>query len=162
MNSLAFKSPIGVIEICENEGFLVSLTIYGDEKSCCIEPIQNEYSENSQVLIETKKQLQEYFDGHRKEFDIPIKLNTTEFISKVLHEVKNIPYGETDSYGNIALKVGNSMASRAVGMANNKNPVPIIIPCHRVIAKDGKLRGYAYGLDMKEYLLNLERENVKY
>ena len=82
-------------------------------------------------------------------------------MKKVWRELLNIPYGETRTYKEIAEKIGNPKGARAVGMANNKNPIPIIIPCHRVIGKNKKLVGYALGLDMKEFLLNLERKNKK-
>ena len=107
-----------------------------------------------------KKQLDEYFAGIRKEFDIPIKLEGTDFQIKVWKELLKIPYGETCTYLDIAKHIGNPKAYRAVGMANNKNKIMIIIPCHRVIGSNKKLVGYAGGLDVKEKLLKLEKENV--
>lgn len=120
---------------------------------------------NSSKKIETKEikkayiELKEYFEGGRKVFDIPIKLNGTNFQKKVWEELLKIPYGETKSYLDIAKSIGNPKACRAVGMANNKNKIIIIVPCHRVIGSNKKLVGYAGGLDVKEKLLNLEKAN---
>ena len=107
---------------------------------------------NSQVL----EQLQEYFRGERREFTLPLRLMGTEFQRQVWCQLCQIPYGETRSYGELAVMAGNPKASRAVGMANNRNPVAIVVPCHRVIGKDGSLTGYGGGLDLKEKLLQLE------
>ncbi len=106
-------------------------------------------------------QIKEYIHGQRKSFDLPLNPNGTEFQKKVWKALTEIPYGEIRSYKEIASSVGNEKASRAVGMANNKNPIPIIIPCHRVIGSNKKLVGYAGGLDLKEKLLNLEGISVK-
>lgn len=107
-------------------------------------------------LFETFKQLNEYFAGSRKKFDLPVDIEGTEFQKKVWNEVKKIPYGKTKSYKSIAEKLGDVKAIRAVGKANGQNPVPIIIPCHRVIGSDGTLTGYAGGLEIKEKLLEIE------
>jgi len=110
------------------------------------------------ILTEkVKKQLCEYFEGKRKSFDIPICFSGTEFQNKVWKELLNIPYGKTRSYKDIAKEVGNEKASRAVGGANNKNPIWIIVPCHRVIGKNGELVGYGGGLKLKEFLLSIEK-----
>jgi len=109
-------------------------------------------------LIKTAaKQLEEYFRGDRKKFDFPLVLHGTEFQKKAWEALQKIPYGHTCSYGEIAAIIGNPKASRAVGMANNRNPIPIIIPCHRVIGHNGKLTGYAGGLELKQKLLELEQ-----
>lgn len=102
------------------------------------------------------KQLDEYFDGNRKEFELPLDLQGTEFCKKVWVNLLEIPYGETRSYEDIAIAVGNPKGMRAVGMANHKNPIMIVVPCHRVIGKDGSLAGYAGGLNIKKKLLNIE------
>lgn len=94
-------------------------------------------------------------------FDLPLDARGTEFQKKVWNELLRIPYGETKSYKDIAVAIGNEKACRAIGMANNKNPIPIIIPCHRVIGSNGKLVGYAGGLNVKEKLLNIEKIDVK-
>ncbi len=105
-------------------------------------------------------QLSEYFDGSRKMFDFKYELRGTEFQKKVWNALLQIPYGETRTYKDIAIAVGNEKACRAVGLANNKNPISIAVPCHRVIGVNGKLVGYAGGLEIKEYLLKMESENV--
>lgn len=106
-------------------------------------------------------QIREYLDGQRKVFDLPLHPNGIEFQIKVWKALTEIPYGETRSYKDIAISIGNEKACRAVGMANNKNPIPIIIPCHRVIGANKKLVGYAGGLDLKERLLDLEGISVQ-
>ena len=105
--------------------------------------------------------IREYLDGQRKVFDLPLHPNGTEFQIKVWKALTEIPYGETRSYKDIAISIGNEKACRAVGMANNKNPIPIIIPCHRVIGANKKLVGYAGGLDLKERLLDLEGISIQ-
>lgn len=112
------------------------------------------------LLKEAYTQLQEYFQGKRKEFQLPLEPKGTEFQRKVWKALESIPYGQTKSYGEIARMIGNEKASRAVGMANNKNPLSIFIPCHRVIGADGKLVGYGGGLDKKIYLLDLEKNRI--
>jgi len=109
------------------------------------------------LIKKTAKQLGEYFSGKRKNFDIPLALNGTEFQKTVWRALQTIPYGETRSYKDIAVLAGKPAAARAVGMANNRNPVSIIVPCHRVIGKNGALTGYGGGLDLKKYLLDLEK-----
>ena len=104
-------------------------------------------------------QIQEYLDGKRKFFNLPLSPDGTSFQKKVWQTLLLIPYGETTSYKDIAERIGNKKAYRAVGAANNKNPIPIIVPCHRVIGVNGKLVGYAGGLDIKLKLLNLEAQN---
>ena len=144
-----YTSPIGDISIIEEENKIIEISFgvkLGIEKG------------SSLLLEKTENELQEYFEGKRTEFDIPIKLKRTEFYEKVWNELKKIPYGETRSYGEIAEKIGNPKASRAVGMANHNNPISIIVPCHRVVGKNSKLVGYAGGLDKKKYLIELERK----
>ena len=104
-------------------------------------------------------QLTEYFSGKRKDFDLPLEPQGTEFRKKVWSALTEIPYGETRSYKDIAERIGNPKACRAVGGANNKNPISIIIPCHRVVGADGSLVGYGGGLDKKTMLLDLESKN---
>jgi methylated-DNA-[protein]-cysteine S-methyltransferase len=122
---------------------------------------KKDFTENTAVnetplIKKTVQQLNEYFNKKRKIFDLPLSPNGTEFQQKVWNCLQKIPYGETCSYGELAKMIGNPKASRAVGMANNKNPIVIIIPCHRVIGADGSLTGYAGGLDIKKILLGLE------
>ncbi len=111
----------------------------------------------SLILIHTERQLSEYFDGKRKEFDLLLDIEGTEFQKKVWMQLRQIPYGKTNSYKEVAAKVKNEGASRAVGTANGKNPLSIIVPCHRVISSDGSLGGYAGGLNIKTKLLQLEK-----
>ena len=113
--------------------------------------------EETELINKTYKELDEYFRSKRTNFDIPLKIEGTEFQKKVWNELLEIPYGETRSYLDIAKRVGNPKASRAVGMANHNNKIIIIIPCHRVIGSNKKLIGYAGGLDVKEKLLKLEQ-----
>jgi methylated-DNA-[protein]-cysteine S-methyltransferase len=106
-----------------------------------------------------RQQLAEYFAGERREFDLPLRLSGTEFQMSVLHALQQIPYGETTSYSDIAERIGRPKAVRAVGAANGRNPIPIIVPCHRVIGSHGDLTGFGGGLDTKEALLRLEAEH---
>lgn len=114
----------------------------------------------NKITRRCEKQLKEYFAGKRTKFELPLQLDGTEFQKKIWRALLKIPYGKTASYGEIARKTGNANASRAVGGANNKNKIAIVIPCHRVIGADGKLTGYAGGLWRKKWLLNHER-NIK-
>ena len=114
---------------------------------------------SSPLLKECSKQLTAYYAGSLKRFDLPLRLHGTEFQKKVWHALQKIPYGETRSYGEIAAAIGNPKACRAVGLANNRNPVAIIVPCHRVIGANGALVGYAGGVWIKKYLLELEEKN---
>lgn len=109
------------------------------------------------LLRETKKQIDSYFHKKITKFDLPIKFYGTEFQQKVWNALSSIPYGQTKTYKQIAAQIGNPKAFRAVGGANNKNPLPIIVPCHRVVGANGKLVGYAGGIHIKNFLLNLEK-----
>ena len=108
-------------------------------------------------LREAKRQLREYFDGARRDFDLPLAPAGTAFQHRVWDELRGIPYGETISYGELARRIGRPTASRAVGAANGRNPLAIVVPCHRVIGTDGTLTGYGGGLPVKETLLSHER-----
>lgn len=114
---------------------------------------------NEKPFAIARQQLQEYFAGERKEFDLTLNLSGTEFQVQVLEELQRIPYGETTSYGAVAERIGRPKAVRAVGAANGRNPIPIIVPCHRVIGSSGNLTGFGGGLDTKAELLRLEAEN---
>jgi methylated-DNA-[protein]-cysteine S-methyltransferase len=109
------------------------------------------------LIKEAARQLNEYFNGERKVFDLPLDLTGTSFQTKVWQELLKIPYGETKSYKDVAIAINNPKACRAVGMANNKNRIMIVVPCHRIIGSNKKLVGYAGGLKLKEQLLNLEK-----
>ncbi len=117
---------------------------------------------NEKQFANARQQLTEYFDGERKDFDLPLSLAGTEFQLRVLDELRRIPYGETTSYGDIAARIGKPKAMRAVGAANGRNPIPIIVPCHRVIGRSGDLTGFGGGLDAKQALLQLEAENSEF
>ena len=137
------------------------LTIYGNEKAITalrFEETEATSEELPSYFEETRQQLDAYFKGDLQEFNLPLAPEGTEFQQKVWNELLNIPFGETVSYLDIALKLGDENATRAVGAANGKNPIAIVIPCHRVIATNGKLTGYAYGLETKKWLLRWESE----
>lgn len=114
----------------------------------------------TELLRQAASQLDEYYRGERKTFSLPLKVTGTVFQERVWQALLTIPYGQTRSYGEIAAQVGNPKASRAVGMANNRNPISIIIPCHRVIGSDGKLVGYGGGMHRKVWLLDLEKGQI--
>ena len=146
------ETPLGLIRIEENNYGITSLRFVDDKT-------QNISAHGKGIyLASAKAQVSEYFFKRRKTFDIPLSLTGSEFQKKVWSALQSIPYGETRSYKQIAEIVGNKNAARAVGMANNRNPIPIIIPCHRVIGGDGKLVGYGGGIERKEYLLKMESE----
>lgn len=116
-----------------------------------------DWQERADEFRDVVSQLAEYFDGKRREFDLPLAPEGTPFQQRVWRALLDIPYGETISYGELAVRIGRRSASRAVGLANGSNPLPIVIPCHRVIGANGKLTGYGGGLPIKERLLALER-----
>ena len=113
------------------------------------------------VLMQAERELEEYFAGRRTAFSVPLSMHGTPFQMAVWAALRAIPYGETRSYGELARRIGRPGACRAVGMANHVNPLPILVPCHRVVGADGHLTGYAGGLDVKKYLLELEGVHVK-
>jgi methylated-DNA-[protein]-cysteine S-methyltransferase len=141
-----FCSPIGWLRVsCD------------DERLLSVEFVEKDGESNSNEMVEEViSQLKEYFDGARKTFDIPCFHKGTDFQKRAWDALLKIPYGKTISYQEQAQNVGNPKATRAIGSANNKNKIPIIYPCHRVIAKNGKLAGYAGGLDKKNWLLEHE------
>ena len=145
------------LEIAANEKGLAWVGLQPPDFKCS--PKRSGFIRN--ILDSTEIQLKEYFRGHRKTFDIPLDVIGTEFQRKVWRELLRIPYGNTLPYSQIAANIGCPHASRAVGMACNRNPIMIIIPCHRVIGKNGSLVGYAGGVNIKEYLLKLESLTIK-
>jgi methylated-DNA-[protein]-cysteine S-methyltransferase len=114
-------------------------------------------SAEEKILLKVVSQLEDYFAGNLRAFDIPLDLIGTDFQKKVWQQLLEIPYGKTISYAELAKRVGNPLASRAVGTANGRNPISVIVPCHRVIASDGGMGGYSGGLPVKAYLLDLEK-----
>ena len=150
---LYHPTPVGTLAIEEEHGGICRLA---PEEACCFRP--DVRLGGTPLLLEAARQLDEYFAGTRKGFDLPLDLQGTLFQRQVWEMLRTIPYGETRTYGDIAARIGNPRASRAVGMANHSNPVMIIVPCHRVVGKGGGLTGYAGGLPMKQFLL--EREST--
>lgn len=144
-----YKSPIGIIEIVAYNDAIIRLDF--------VEKEAENKEDMPQVLKRCLVELDEYFKGERKDFTVKVDLCGTDFQNKAWQELCNIPYGETISYKEQAIRVGNPKAIRAVGLANSKNPVGIIVPCHRVIGSNGKLTGYAGGLWRKEWLLEHEK-----
>ena len=156
MRNLAFiDTKIGKLAIEENGRAITDVYIVNEE----IEKDDSILLKETDLLKEASKQIKEYFEGNRQNFDLLLEPKGTEFQQKVWNALKEIHYGETKSYGEIAKMIGNEKAARAVGTANNKNPIMIIIPCHRVIGANGKLVGYSEGIDIKETLLNLEKDS---
>jgi methylated-DNA-[protein]-cysteine S-methyltransferase len=147
-------SPIGALLIAGDHEAIHLIAFPKNGKPC--RPGEGWTESAGGALTEAVRQLREYFAGRRTEFDLPLAPEGTAFQRKVWRKLQEIPYGETISYGELARRVGNPKASRAVGSANGKNQIPIVIPCHRVIAGDGGLGGFGGGLPVKEKLLKLE------
>lgn len=146
-NFYNYKTPIGMV------------TIYSDGNAITrVEFVDTANGVETPLICKAANQLNEYLCGQRKSFDIPLQATGTQFQQKVWQALQTIPYGETWSYRQLADAAGNIKACRAVGNANNKNPLPIFVPCHRVIGSNGKLVGYAAGLKIKQQLLELEQK----
>lgn len=142
------ETPVGYLELTSDQNFLLSVSFAEmPGKLSDFQPA---------ILKESIAQITEYFDGKRKEFDLKLQPAGTDFQLKVWEEVKKVTFGKTVSYLDIAIKTGSKNNTRAVGLANGKNPIPIIIPCHRIIGTNGKLTGYAGGLERKKWLLQHE------
>ena len=150
-----YETPIGKITLVEEDRKITNLNFPKEEMP------SDAKHEETQALMLAAKQLTEYFAGSRKVFDMPLGPKGTAFQQAVWEALLQIPYGETVSYGKLANSIGRPGAARAVGLANNRNPIPLIIPCHRVIGANGKLVGYGGGLPIKEQLLAMESENSK-
>lgn len=151
-----FDTPIGEILLA---GETDSLSMIGFPKGAMRRDPEPDWIYNEEPFENARSQLAEYFAGERRDFDLPLSLEGTEFQVAVLKALQDIPYGETRSYGAIAKQIGRPKAVRAVGAANGRNPIPIIVPCHRVIGSSGDLTGFGGGLDTKAALLRLEAEN---
>lgn len=143
------NSPIGKLWLAQEGDFITELLFTGEAPE--------REKEETPLLLRAEEELNEYFLGKRRKFDLPLLPKGTEFQKAVWKALLTIPYGETRSYQEIACLVGCPKGQRAVGMANNRNPISIFIPCHRVIGKNGALTGYGGGEDKKEYLLRLEK-----
>lgn len=150
-------SPLGKITLVASDDALVALYVKDEEMPKMKGAVKNEAHK---ILVKAAKQLNEYFSGKRKTFDLPLSPEGTEFQNKAWNALSSIPYGEVWSYGKQANYLKAVNAQRAVGGANGKNPIPIIIPCHRVIGSTGKLTGFAGGMEMKIFLLKLEGHEV--
>ncbi len=151
------KSPAGMLKlVASDRGLAAVLWESDDPKRVRLSPVPE--NKNHPVLLETERQLYGYFAGKRKKFSLPFDIAGTEFQKEVWRALAEIPYGETRSYAEIARQIGRPKAVRAVGAANGKNPVSIVVPCHRVIGANGKLTGFAGGLKAKAFLLSLETE----
>jgi methylated-DNA-[protein]-cysteine S-methyltransferase len=149
-------SPVGELKLVASDKGLVAI-LWENDSPRRVRLSELVANEKHPVLVETEHQLDEYFAGKRKAFSVPFDMRGTRFQQDVWAALLAIPFGETRSYGQLAKQLGNPRASRAVGAANGKNPVSIIVPCHRVIGSSGKLTGFAGGLDTKAHLLNLEK-----
>ena len=154
MKTLCWReSPLGPLGVGEEDGALTLILFDG-------QPVPAGYREGeTPLLADAHRQLAAYFAGERQTFALPLAPAGTPFQQAVWQALREIPYGETCSYSDIARQVGKPKASRAVGMANHRNPLPVIIPCHRVVGAGGALTGYGGGLERKALLLALEREN---
>ena len=147
-----YNSKLGNLIIRATDKALLEISYYNLEDEILSQS-------KNKIIEDTINQLEEYFANKRKEFDLPIEFSGTEFQIKVWKNLLKVPYGETKSYKDIAKMIGNEKAVRAVGGANNKNKISIVVPCHRIVGQSGKLIGYAGGLDKKDLLLKLESKN---
>jgi methylated-DNA-[protein]-cysteine S-methyltransferase len=154
ITTTTMESPVGTLTLTAVDGRLTGLHMDGQRHAPASSP---EWERDDDGLVDVVEQLDGYFAGSRSTFEVPLALEGTEFQRRVWSGLLEIPYGETMSYGELAARVGNPGASRAVGLANGRNPVAIIVPCHRVIGANGTLTGYGGGLDRKVWLLDHER-----
>lgn len=155
LSYLFLESPVGQLKLVAHDSALVAV-LWDNENPDRVRLAELIEDPQHPILLETVRQLNEYFAGTRQQFDLPLDFAGTPFQQKVWQALLTIPFGETRSYKQIAEQVGNVKAVRAVGAANGKNPISIIAPCHRVVGASGKLVGFAGGLENKEILLKLE------
>jgi len=153
MKLFFYQTEIGKVGIAEEGGSITNVFLRGDPAPPDAEVCETE------VIREAARQLYAYFAGDLREFSLPLAPRGSEFMKKVWKALCQVPYGRTASYKEIAAAAGNPKAARAVGQANNRNPIPIFIPCHRIIGSDGSLVGYGGGLDLKKKLLEMEGRN---
>jgi methylated-DNA-[protein]-cysteine S-methyltransferase len=154
MNYTYMESPIGPLLLAGDEAGLRRIGFPNKQEST------GAWREDASPFRDAVRQLKAYFAGELREFDLLLRMDGTPFQMSVWRNLRDIPYGETISYGELARRVGNPKASRAVGLANGANPIPIVVPCHRVIGSNGKLTGFGGGLNTKETLLALERKQA--
>lgn len=150
-------SPVGPLTLVDQDGRLAGL--YMDAQRHLPDPAQHGGRDDT-VLPELREQLEDYWSGTRRDFTVPLLLAGTDFQRRVWRALQTIPYGETWSYGKLASEIGAAGASRAVGLANGRNPIGIVIPCHRVVGANGSLTGYGGGLERKRWLLDHERAQL--
>lgn len=169
---LPIPSPLGILTLCASEEGLFRVdfeerpphpfSFSYAERAAVLESVSESVSERAErILTQAARELTEYFAGERREFSVPLHPVGTPFQQKVWAALCEIPYGETRTYGEIARQIGAPKAARAVGMANHRNPLPLFIPCHRVVGASGEFTGYAGGLDRKRFLLALERQPLR-
>lgn len=148
ISQFTYETMLGDVTFVEEDGALLAISMQSDHGGIVQE---------TPLIKDAFRQLSEYLIGERKEFDIPLRMKGTEFQKRVWTALLEIPYGETRNYKQIAEAIGNPKGMRAVGMANNRNQLLVVVPCHRVIGASGSLVGYGEGLEMKEFLLRLEK-----
>lgn len=154
------QSPVGLLKLIASDKGLAAI-LWENDKSGRVPHVQDAIAESRHpVLLDVERQLGEYLARTRREFDLPLDFVGNAFHQQVWTALLTIPYGETRTYGQIAKQIGKPDAARAVGAANGKNPISIVAPCHRVIGANGKLTGFAGGLQAKAYLLNLESNDL--
>ena len=148
-------SPVGELRVAATDRGLCRISYFGEDfEDQLARPFGVRVLRSP--LDEVRRELSEYFDGARRSFDLPLDLRVAPFYEDVLRELARVPYGRTDTYGSLAAKVGRPRAARAVGTVMNRNPIPIVLPCHRIVGANGSLTGYAGGLEVKRRLLQLE------
>lgn len=176
-NFFTYETPIGKIGFLADDKNLLEIKIFDEMKEFDFTSLKKVYEKKEieknnekfkwdnrqkkslEIANNSYKQIMEYFLGKRKEFDLPIKISGTDFEKKVLEELLNVKYGQTISYKELSKKAGYERAYRATGSVMAKNPIPIVIPCHRVLKSDGRAGSYYYGTQMKEFLLDFEKNN---
>lgn len=156
MHFASYDSPIGHLLLVASDRGVREIFFDYDRARLNKASLNADWSESAEALSACRRELEEYFAGRRREFTVPLDLKGTDFQMRCWNGLLEIPYGATCSYADLARKVGSPKGFRAVGMANHDNPIPIIVPCHRVITSDRKLGGYGGGLELKEKLLRLE------
>ena len=157
---MSMPSPVGQLTLVSQQAHLVAV-LWENDRPLRVRLGQMQPAGNELVLLQARQQLNEYFQGQRQQFELPLHMQGTGFQQQVWHALQSIPYGQTRSYADIAEQIANPEAVRAVGAANGRNPLSIVVPCHRVIGRQGQLTGFAGGLDAKKYLLALEQPTAQ-
>jgi methylated-DNA-[protein]-cysteine S-methyltransferase len=149
------ESPVGVLHVASTEAGLCRISYFGEGWE---DQLARQFGARvlRSPLDDVRRELDEYFAGARRDFDLPLDLRVAPFHADVLRELARVPYGQTETYGTLAARAGRPKAARAVGTVMNRNPIPIVLPCHRIVGANGALTGYAGGLDVKRRLLQLE------